>query len=71
VRNFVDLPGGPGNIDSIAKPPIFMSQTFDKDLVKILARAFDAAWQGYYCEHHSALLPEEIARPALAAFLVK
>jgi hypothetical protein len=48
-----------------------MPPTFDKDLVEILARAFDAAWQGYYREYRSASLPEEIARPALAGFLVK
>jgi hypothetical protein len=66
----LDQRGEPGNIDGIAKPSIFMSQPFDKDLVEILARAFDAAWQDYYGESHSGTLPEETARPSLAGFLV-
>jgi hypothetical protein len=66
----LDRRGEQGNIDGIAKPSIFMSQPFDKDLVEILARAFDAAWQDYYGEPRSGALPEATARPSLAGFLV-
>ena len=36
----------------------------------LLARAFDLAWERYYAAGQGDTLPQEIARPKLAAFLV-
>jgi len=45
-----------------------MPEPIDKLL---LARAFDLAWEQFYGSDNSAPLPEDIARPALAKFLVE
>jgi hypothetical protein len=55
---------------ALQKQSIFMPRPFDKDLVEILARAFDAAWQDYYGRPGCGTLPQEMARSALASFLV-
>jgi hypothetical protein len=47
-----------------------MSEPSDQDLTLLLARAFDLAWEQYYGPNREGPLPEEIARPALAKFLV-
>ena len=48
-----------------------MSEPIDRDLTVLLARAFDLAWEQYYGPNGDAPLPEGIARPALAKFLVE
>jgi hypothetical protein len=47
-----------------------MSEPVDRDLTLLLARAFDLAWEQYYEADNDRALPEEVARPALAKFLV-
>jgi hypothetical protein len=47
-----------------------MFEPNDRELTLLLARAFDLAWEQYYGPNHDGALPEEIARPALAKFLV-
>jgi hypothetical protein len=47
-----------------------MSEPIDRDLTLLLARAFDLAWEQYYGPNQDGPLPEEVARPALAKFLV-
>jgi hypothetical protein len=48
-----------------------MSEPFDEEFKLLLARAFDLAWEQFYESDHSGPLPEDIARPALAKFLVE
>ena len=69
-ENFVDRFGEPAIIDGIAERSIFMTQPLDKNLVNILACAFDTAWQSYYGQHRGDTLPQETARSSLASFLV-
>ena len=47
-----------------------MSATNQDDLVVVLARAFDRAWEGYYRLGPNCTIPEDVARPALAQQLV-
>jgi hypothetical protein len=47
-----------------------MSPHVKPELITVLARAFDAAWSGYYGKGKNGLLPEETAKPMLANFLV-
>ena len=42
----------------------------DPELTRLLARAFDRAWDRYYCPGRATIAPE-VARPALAAHLVE
>jgi hypothetical protein len=52
---------------SSALSSLAMPEPLDKLL---LARAFDLAWGQFYGSDESGPLPEDIARPALAKFLV-
>lgn len=47
-----------------------MSGPIDQEFSLLLARAFDLAWEEYYGPDYAGPLSEEIARPALAKFLV-
>jgi hypothetical protein len=47
-----------------------MPEPFDNEFKLVLARAFDLAWEQFYGSDNSGPLPEGIARPALAQFLV-
>jgi hypothetical protein len=48
-----------------------MSEPVDRDLKLLLARAFDLAWEQYYGPECMGRLPEEVARPELAKWLVE
>jgi len=48
-----------------------MSEPLDRDLTLLLACAFDLAWEQYYGPGRAGALSEEVARPALAKFLVE
>lgn len=48
-----------------------MSEPVDNEFKMLLARAFDLAWEQFYGPDNSGPLPEDIARPALARFLVE
>ena len=48
-----------------------MPQPTDRDRTLLLARAFDLAWEQYYGPGSEGPLAEEVARPALAKFLVE
>jgi hypothetical protein len=47
------------------------SEPIHEDFTLLLARAFDLAWEQYYGPDHMGPLSEEVARPALAKFLVE
>jgi hypothetical protein len=47
-----------------------MPATIGQDDLAMLARAFDQAWEGYYCSGRTGTISKEVARPALANFLV-
>jgi hypothetical protein len=47
-----------------------MSEPFDNEFKLLLARAFDLAWEQFYGPDNSGPLPKDIARTALAEFLV-
>jgi selenocysteine lyase/cysteine desulfurase len=47
-----------------------MPATIGQDDLATLARAFDLAWEGYYCAARTGAISKEAARPALANFLV-
>jgi hypothetical protein len=57
-------------VSQISSNLIGMPEPIDQKSTLLLARAFDLAWEQYYGPDHDGPLSEEIARPALAKFLV-
>ena len=47
-----------------------MAEPIDNEFKLLLARAFDLAWEQFYGPDNSGPLPEDVARPELAKFLV-
>ena len=47
-----------------------MSEALDPDLKLVLARAFDRAWARYY-QPGRVTISQDVARPALASYLVQ
>jgi hypothetical protein len=50
---------------------IVVNEKASAEVTMLLARAFDLAWERYYAAGQGPVVPQEVARSKLAAFLVE